>query len=130
MANPRRAELVANAVLRSLAKRKARQKARKQRPETKRRDSKAQAERSPMLGVRVPRALYTQLQQAAKADQRTLADWLRLNLPRLVECQSIESSERSGRAIIVSGKKAYEIAAEQAVEQWHRTVQEITEPKP
>lgn len=43
-----------------------------------------------MLGVRVPRSLYTQLQQAAKADHRTLADWLRLNLPRLLAQIALE----------------------------------------
>lgn len=61
-----------------------RQKPRKRRPESIRKGYKAQQARAPMLQVRVPRALYTALQAAAKADQRTLADWLRLNLPRLL----------------------------------------------
>lgn len=60
------------------------QKARKPRQDARRRDSQSQAERNPMIGVRVPRSLYTALQDAAKSDSRTLADWLRLNLPRLL----------------------------------------------
>lgn len=46
--------------------------------------SRAQHQRNPLLNVRLPRALYTQLQEAAKADSRTLANWLRLNLPSLL----------------------------------------------
>ena len=48
------------------------------------RESNAQPERSPMLAVRVPRSLYPALKAAAKADNRTLAEWLRLKLPSLL----------------------------------------------
>ena len=53
------------------------------------RESKAQHERAPMLAVRVPRSLYRALKAAAKDDKRTLADWLRLNLPRLISVTGI-----------------------------------------
>lgn len=51
---------------------------------TAKRISRAQHDRAPLMGVRVPRPLYEGLQAAAKAEHRTLADWMRLNLPRLL----------------------------------------------
>jgi len=48
----------------------------------------AQQERSPMLSVRIPRSLYRALRQAARADQRQFPDWMRLNLPRLLNLEN------------------------------------------
>jgi len=46
--------------------------------------SRRQNERFPLIMVRVPRSLYRALKAAARRDNRTLADWLRLNLPTLL----------------------------------------------
>jgi hypothetical protein len=77
--------------------------------------------------VRLPKALYTSLQGAAKADHRTLADWLRLNLPRLLEhgvtyaeYADLEAERDALKSAVVMLKLQM-----RAVE-----VQEPTEPKP
>ncbi len=64
---------------------KPRQKARKPRQEARQRTSRSQAERNPMLQVRLPKALYTALQRMAKADYRSLADWMRVHLARMAQ---------------------------------------------
>lgn len=52
--------------------------------EATKRAARAQQDRSPMLAVRIPRSLHRAFKAAARADRRTLADWLRLNLPKLL----------------------------------------------
>lgn len=86
----------------AVSKPKARQKARKPLHTSRQRIAKAQGERNPMLGVRVPRALYTQLQQAATQDQRTLADWLRLSLPRWLRQDAVWASNNASDVFGVS----------------------------
>ena len=71
--------------------------------------SRAQHDRAPLLNIRIPRKLHRDLKAAAKADNRTMADWLRMNLPTLIERRAIESTARENRQLVIQGNQFYEI---------------------